>query len=586
MTAPERLAETDLPTECEVAVVGSGFGAAVAAARLAPHVDRGGLVVLERGREWVPGDFPADFVSVRSAVRTRRNPLGLFDLSLGADMDSLVASGLGGGSLIYANVLLEPRPEVFATGWPGGIDSESLAPWFDRVREILRPEVSVDEQDARGGPRTVPGSLRGSGFDPAATSADVHGRAAEHRPRFAKVEALEALAAARGTTTTKVPVAINLTRPEGPNEHGVVQPRCTLCGNCMTGCNVGAKTTMRASYLPRAHADGARLVTGAEVTTVTPSSRPGRRWCLTGTRHVVRGGRVVPRRFELHCDVVVLGAGSLGTTGILLRSRDRGLDLSAALGDHFSGNGDSLAVAYNSSGRRTGLGARDAFAPEFETGPTITAMVDLRTSEGGHLVQDGAVPYGLAEALRRILGARFALQRDEKVWCDLRGNGCPPGCGALEHSQVWLAMGADGARGRITLDRRGRPRVAWRGSGHQRIFAEQARDVALLSENTEARLVANPRHALLGRGRPSYTPVTVHPLGGAVTADSVERGACDSRGRVFTGDGRVHAGLYVTDGALCPTSTGANPSLTIAALAERNVDHLIRDDLARLRAER
>ena len=168
---PRRLATDDLPDECAVAVVGSGFGASVVAARLAGQVPPGELVVLERGRERVPGEFPTSFSEVRSNVRSRRNPLGLFELSLGRDVDRLVANGLGGGSLIYANVMLEPRADAFG-GWPEAVDSVSLRPYFDRVRAVLRPEEVAGD---------VP-----------------------------KASALAALGAAKGVRPTRVPVAVNL----------------------------------------------------------------------------------------------------------------------------------------------------------------------------------------------------------------------------------------------------------------------------------------------------------------------------------------------------------------------------------------
>ncbi len=277
----------------------------------------------------------------------------------------------------------------------------------------------------------------------------------------------------------------------------------------------------------------------------------------------------------LHADVVVLGAGAIGTTGILLRSAAAGLPTSTRLGERFSGNADALSVSYNATVRRTGTGARDQVAPEVAVGPTITAALDLRTGGTGHLVQDGALPYPVAEALRRVLGLRFALSADSRVWCDLRPGGCPPGCGALEHSQVWLAMGSDSAEGRIVLDRRGQPRIVWPGAGAQDVYARQLDDLKILSEGASARFVGNPRRALLQRGTPATTPVTVHPLGGAAMADDVDRGVCDVDGRVLHPDGGAHQGLYVVDGALCPTSTGANPSLTIASIAERVAERLV-----------
>lgn len=541
MTTYRPLATEDLPEECSVAVVGSGFGASIAAARIAAATDD--VVVLERGLEWLPDDFPTDFAGVRRAVRSRRNPLGLFDLRLGTDVDRLTANGLGGGSLIYANVLLEARPEVFDAHWPTGIDADELRPYADRVRTVLRPQV-------------------------------------EDRPT-PKAEALAHLGRVHGRASQRLPIAVKLHGAPGPNAAGVHQPTCTRCGNCVTGCPVGAKTTMWMSYLPMARAAGARIVTRTEVTRVVPGTG-GRRWTVHGVRHPVSGRRRTPTPFVLHADVVVLGAGAIGTTGILLRSAEAGLATSARLGERFSGNADSLAVSYNSARRRSGTGARDALDPEVAVGPTITSALDLRSAADGYLVQDGALPYPVAEALRRVLGLRFALSADSRVWCDLRPGGCPSGCGALEHSQVWLAMGTDSSEGRVVLDGRSRPRIVWPEAGAQPVYARQLGDLRVLSEGSDAQFIGNPRRALLQRGVPAATPITVHPLGGAAMADDVDHGVCDLDGRVFHADGAVHAGLYVVDGALCPTSTGANPSLTIASLAERAAERLVTRDLPAL----
>ncbi|WP_159453418.1 GMC oxidoreductase [Plantibacter flavus] len=584
-----RLATDDLPEECGVAVIGSGFGGSVIAARLAGAVPDGELVVLERGIERVPGEFPNSFASMRSSIRTRRNPFGLFELHLGRDVDRLTACGLGGGSLIYANVLLEPRPEVFDDSWPSQIDLDTLAPYYDRVRSMLQPEVYVDEQDVRdGGPVVTRGALRGSAFervldDPNATGrTDWAGRTFDQRRVLGKVRALSGLAEKRGAVAMRVPVAINLTSPAERNAHGVGQPKCTMCGNCVTGCNVGAKTTMWASYLRVARTAGARIVTAVEVRTIVPSTRPDRRWMLRGRRWLETGGRRRAVGFELHCDVAVLGAGALGTTGILLRSAAAGLPVAAGLGRRFSGNADALAVSYNSAWRQSGTGAPDEHQPDPEPGPTITTELDRRTPEGGYLLQDGAMPNALTEALRRILALRFAFSGDRRIWCDLRPGGCPPGCGAIEHSQVWLAMGSDSAEGTVGLDRRGEPRVRWVGSGKQSIYAQEAADLAQLSDGAGATHVSNPRHALLSGGIPSYTPITVHPLGGAAMSDDPATGACDADGRVYRADGSRHEGLYVADGSGCPSATGANPALTIAALAERIASTLLNGRLAAL----
>ncbi len=496
-TRPVRLATEDLPTEAAVVVVGSGFGAAVTAARVAPALGDGDVVVLERGREWVPGEFPEDPTAMRAALRSRRNPLGLFDLQLGTDVDRLTANGLGGGSLVYANVLLEADPAVFDEHWPAGVDAAALRPYADRVRAVLRPQL-------------------------------------EDRPT-PKADALAHLGAHHGVEPRRIPLAVRLHGDPGPNAAGVHQPTCTRCGNCVSGCNVGAKTTMWASYLPLAARAGARLVTRAEVLRVERNTGPGRRWTVHGERHEVDGHRRTTP-FTVQADVVLLGAGSVGTAGILLRSAAAGLPLSDRLGERFSGNADSLSVSYNSTRRRTGTGARDAHDPEVAVGPTITTALDLRDGSSGYLIQDGALPYPVAEVLRRILGLRFALSADSRVWCDLRPNGCPPGA---ERSST-RRSGSRWAPTRPPVGSTSTP-VAARGSPGGRGTAgglrRAARRPAGPVRGCRGALRRQPPPGAPATGVPAATPITVHPLGGAVMADDVATGVCDRDGRVHHPDG-------------------------------------------------
>jgi len=135
--------------DCDVLVIGSGYGGAVAAARLAGRRTEGRpaeVWVLERGREWLPGTFPARFAELAGAVRfsaqdgaaPRGNPLGLYDVRLGADVNVLVGSGLGGGSLINAAVMARPQDEIFASGWPTGIDAAAMRQHFDAAEQMLQ----------------------------------------------------------------------------------------------------------------------------------------------------------------------------------------------------------------------------------------------------------------------------------------------------------------------------------------------------------------------------------------------------------------------------------------------------------------
>ena len=136
----------------DVVVVGSGYGGGVAASRLARMGKR--VAVLERGREFVTGEFPARFPDLRGEMQLRgRNmrlgpPTGLYDVRFGADMHVLVGCGLGGGSLINAGVALRPDPRVFRDPvWPGQIAQDGL----------------IDEGYAAGGPVGASGARSGRG---------------------------------------------------------------------------------------------------------------------------------------------------------------------------------------------------------------------------------------------------------------------------------------------------------------------------------------------------------------------------------------------------------------------------------------
>ena len=147
---------------CDVLIIGSGYGGAVAAARLAGARTADGQArpisvwLLERGNEFLPGMFPATFAELPGHVRfssgdggpARGRRDGLFDLRLGGDMCALVGNGLGGGSLINAAVMERPGEDAFADEhWPAGMDLAALAPAYEMAEAMLAPQTI---------PRSVP----------------------------------------------------------------------------------------------------------------------------------------------------------------------------------------------------------------------------------------------------------------------------------------------------------------------------------------------------------------------------------------------------------------------------------------------
>jgi cholesterol oxidase len=559
-----------------VLVIGTGFGGAVAAARLAEVLgDR--VLVVERGREILPGQFPETLAGVAAEIRGPANPFGQFDVRIGRDLNVVGGNGLGGGSLHYATVTLPPADAMFdsrdpATGrrvWPSSVTGHALRDHYARVRSMLAVEAWTDASDARRrGPPTPPDLLTGSPVaadiaNPGTASArDVFGQLPRERPPLPKAEPVRRFAERLGVPCYRPPLAINLTHvADGTrNRHGVPLGLCTHCGKCVTGCNFGAMNSLTTNYLPYAKNLGARISVGVEVIRIHPGRRA--RWMVDAVQRTITGGRTNARRIRMHADVVVVAAGAAGSTELMLRSRRRRLPLSPALGTRISGNGDAIALSFDGDRELAAIGPPPVPPP----GPTITLTVDIVTRTDRSLIQDGGFPPLVLPYIGRALAIaggrwRTALRSDEAA-------------AALARSQVWLAMGTDSAAGRADVDRRGRLRIRWPDVN---TAPAQVQREAWLAEFIRLQhaepLLTTPDERSAAR----RAATTVHLLGGCPMADDPRHGVVDAAGRVYHPKGAVHKGLYIVDGSICATSLGVNPSLGIAALAEHA--------LAQLRAE-
>jgi cholesterol oxidase len=549
----------------DVVVVGSGYGGSIAASRFARAARS--VCLLERGREFTPGEFPdneaeaAKQTQVHCQAELIGSSTGLFDFRLHDDLHVLVGCGLGGTSLINANVSLEAEPQVFRDPvWPLELrDDQELAKYYARARSMLRP---------------TPYPAGKPGF-----------------PVLAKTEAHRRAAAALQEAFEIAPINVNFeTFPDGRNQVGVEQPPCTNCGDCCSGCNVGAKNTTLMNYVPDACNFGAEI------------------FCQTAVEHVRRSGDgdwlvcIAPvaygrERFSaplqfVRADVVVLSAGTLGSTEILLRSRDRGLPVSTRLGERFSGNGDVLAFVFNAETTINGIGLGESVDSPSPPGPCITSVIDARRKpafETGMVVEEGVIPGALARLLPGALETGAVLgggidRRGLIAW--IRGRwrafvswlwglfGRGREIGALSNTQTMLVMSHDEAAGQLLLAD-GRVIVDWPGVADQPGFQTIDRRMRDIARTLRGTYVPNPVWShLLGRNL-----ITVHPLGGCAMADDATQGVVNGNGQVFSHDrGQdVHPGLYVADGSIIPRSLGVNPLLTISALAERIAERACQD---------
>ena len=520
--APSAEQATEEDARYDAVVVGSGFGGSIAALRLAEAGKS--VLVLERGRRYLPGEFPRDVRDVDALFwdyPRRPTSLGLFDMRFLSGIGVVAASGVGGGSLIYANIHIRPDPVVFEDPrWPRSFDRSTLDPYYDRVASMfgvgpIPAEIQLRKRDVY---RHAAGELGRPVFDP--------------------------------------DQAVAWTGAPGPGRQV-----CQLVAECEFGCQHGAKNTVDLTYLARASDLGATVRTGANVSHVLPV-RDG----YAVRFREVRGGR--PR--QVTGARVVLSAGTLGTNEILLRSRDLlGTlpNLSPALGHGFSGNGDFLGSIQNSR-----------FDLEPWRGPDVTSVITFFDAGPQFTMAAPTFNRPVMEVLASLgqRGGRWLRPLAFLLWPKLgdilrwafrrgllsgpsRFRG--PGAGEAARMTNLFAIGRDSADGVLRL-KRGRLDVVWPYERENRALIDRMetamRRVAAVYGGTFGTLVTWNAFRRI---------ITVHPLGGCGLAASARDG-------VVSPEGEVHGypGLYVADGSVIPTSIGFHPVMTISAVSERIAD--------------
>ncbi len=514
--------------DCDVAIVGSGFGGAVSALRLA---EKGyDVVVLEQGRRLAPEDLLRARKDLRAHIWEPDLGLdGFFWQRMFRDVGIIGASGVGGGSIVWGAVLLTPAEQVFADpAWGDGeVDWQSaLAPHYDEAARMLGRTVN---------PFTGP--------------MDEHLRAA-------------AVAVGGEDNFGPVPVAIYFgdegrTAPdpffggEGPSRTG-----CRLCGGCLTGCPYGSKNTLDQNYLHLAERRGAEIRTDHRVTAIAP---------LAGGGYEVRA-RQARRRGAPHPPLrarrVVLAAGVLGTLELLFRCRDELGTLphvSPRLGHRVRTNSEAVTLILDAD-RQTDLSRGPSISTDFHP-DARTHITQNRYIGGGKLLrwQVGPLVDGERPGARSVATLRAILRAPVRHVRTVTARNFERRLTALTvmqdlDNELSFVFGRSPVRPwkRVLRSRAVPGREA---PSFLPVANDAARAFAASSGGTPLNLLAESAG---GRS------VTAHILGGAVIGASAADGVVDARHEVHG-----HPGLYVADAAAIPVNLGVNPSLTITALAER-----------------
>ena len=333
------------------------------------------------------------------------------------------------------------------------------------------------------------------------------------------------------------------------------------------GCNVGAKNTTDYTYLSRAKDAGAQIRTLAEVKRIGPDAEGG--YVIEYVRHDRN------ETWTARADRLIIGAGTFGTSWLLLRNRSAFPKISPALGTRFSGNGDLLTFLRDAAREVEGVAVPRPLDPEL--GPVITSAIRMPDSLDGHgdvgrgfYIEDGGNPSFLDWVVQTgsapsvvLRAAAFAARR---VWGHIKGDpqsnisrdvSSLLGDGVPSATSVpVLCMGRDIPNGTMSL-RHGKLDLDWNTSASTAYFNRVERTMADLADALGAKLTNTPLWLF-------KRVITVHPLGGVPMGSTHNDGVVDSYGEVFG-----YPGLHVVDGSILPGPVGPNPSLTIAALSER-----------------
>ncbi|MEK2690662.1 GMC family oxidoreductase [Bdellovibrio sp. GT3] len=540
-------------------VIGSGFGGSVMSCRL---VEKGyNVCLLERGRQWKMHEFPRRPHEIQDNMfwDPEDGKYGLMEFRDTPDSDvmTLTASGLGGGSLIYANVLYRMPEELFA-GWPGGFTRNKLEPYYDKVISMMeaRPYPYNSDPYYTDTPKTT--AMKNAAQQMQQNPASLTPAEFQLPPLAVRFEG-------------------EFPGQQSLNSHGAVQSKCNKCGECDLGCNIHAKNTLDLNYIFRArnlkNSTGTLdLRTQAEVSKI---EQVGDHYKITF--HVPQ---FPSQEIVLTAGKVIVSAGSVGSTSLLLKMKQKGLlpKLNNWLGQKWCGNGDLLGMVLNT---------KDNHDPT--NGPVITSAIKYSMKNypdgfpHGMYLEDAGFPIGMAWYLSgkvpQITGITGVLslvcKTLKKYACKILRikykseiNVGDDFAAALDRgtftrkAMVLLGMGRDRSDGVVSLRDDGQTVINWDIKTSDLHFDRMREEMKKVAENLDGTFMDNPLTHL-------DKVIAVHPLGGCPMGDSADSGLVSPRGEVYG-----YEGLYVVDGSILPTSTGTNPSLTIAAVAEFIADQI------------
>ncbi|MCD4768726.1 MAG: GMC family oxidoreductase N-terminal domain-containing protein [Bacteroidales bacterium] len=511
--------------EYDYIIIGSGFGGSVSALRLSEKGYK--VLVIEKGKWFSKDDFP------KSNWRLRKwlwlpwfGFYGIMRISFLRHASILSGTGVGGGSLVYANTLPLPKKQFFETGsW------SSLADWEKELGSFYKEGWRMLGAELNPKLETGDLALRDLG--------EKLGRSDYYEPTM---------------------VAVNFGEPDkfvadpyfdgkGPEVSG-----CTFCGGCMTGCRHGAKNTLDRNYLWLAQKMGAEILAEHKVVDVVPDGKEnGSEGYIITCR---KSTGVVKSKKEFRTKGVIFAGGVLGTISLMHALKKGSLPaLSDRLGYDIRTNNESLIGVVSLE--------RDK---DFSKGVAIGSI--LHTDDNSHLEP---VRYAEGSGFWRLTMLPFTIGKNIfvrlgkmiGVWFRHPWNTIKilfVGDWA-KRTQILLFMQHLDSTLKLSKGRLGLKTSIDKGK-NPTPFIPEAKELA----DKFAKIV-NGRPHVLALEPILGIPSTAHILGGAVMGENASEGVIDKNNRVFG-----YTNMMVCDGAMISANPGVNPALSIVAITERAMD--------------
>lgn len=524
-----------MATDFDAVVIGSGFGGAVATLRLAEGNYR--VLVLERGRRWHRLEYPS--VTRKDWLWDEAHPEqtnGWLDIRNHGNISTVAAAGVGGGSLHFANVVIDALEDFFRAGWPPEINLQVLAPYYQKVSDVLHPRRIPSNQFSNR-TKLLREAALAAGFGAQYDEVDLNIKFNENYPYDASREPR-----AEDSIMT-------------PNADGIDQGFCVHLGQCELGCPVEARNTLALNYIPRAEKKGAEVRPLHIVRNIEPVSGGYR----VQFDRIDQGNL---KRDSVTARIVVVSAGSIGSTELLLRCQKQHQslpNLGKMLGSKWSTNANYLSPAFH-PGRKV--------YPS--RGPTITAGIrffgDNNYKGSRFMIEDGGVPDLLFQYKENLKNPTGDAQKFADALKTLyQGLLQQP----FDTLMPWFAQGRDEPVGKFKVERWFLGlfgpwvlRLDWSTSGARKVLDGIQEVHRTLAEKTGGQILLQLPDAA----------ITPHPLGGCPLGSSPADGVVNHFGETF-----AYRNIYVADGSIMPAPVGHNPSKTIAALSERIVESIVQE---------